>query len=130
MSNCVNCSKPLTIDEKLKIRDLVGVSICDECAKKVANAYALWHSGETLDMKLVEPELVEIKKKYSKKSISQGVQLKVFRRDGFKCKKCGSSNDLTVDHVIPESKGGPSDLSNYQTLCRSCNSSKGTSYDV
>lgn len=128
MSMCIHCGISLTIDEKLKIFDLVGVSICDPCARRVANAYSLWHSGEAIDMQLT-PIVVKTKK-YSKKKISQGTQLKIFRRDGFKCKQCGSSNDLTVDHVIPESKGGEHNLSNFQTLCRSCNSSKGYQHDI
>ena len=128
MSSCIHCRNNLTIDEELKILDLVGISICDTCARKVANAYSLWHSGEAIDMQLT-PALIK-QQKYSKKKISQGTQLKVFRRDGFKCTKCGSSNDLTVDHIIPESKGGVHDIANFQTLCRSCNSVKGSKHDL
>jgi hypothetical protein len=49
----------------------------------------------------------------------------VWVRDNFTCKHCGSRRDLSVDHIIAESKGGPMELSNLQTLCRSCNSRKG-----
>lgn len=44
------------------------------------------------------------------------------------CAKCGNhffANELTVDHVNPWSKGGRTELSNAQLLCRPCNSSKG-----
>src|SRR5690348_3942229 len=41
------------------------------------------------------------------------------------CSQCGSTEDLTADHIIPRSKGGRNVLSNYKVLCRSCNSSKG-----
>lgn len=44
---------------------------------------------------------------------------------GYKCLKCGQSVELTVDHVVPVSKGGTNDISNIQPLCLSCNSSKG-----
>lgn len=32
---------------------------------------------------------------------------------------------LTKDHIQPKSKGGLNDLSNYQTMCKSCNNAKG-----
>ena len=49
----------------------------------------------------------------------------VFRRDGIKCVKCNSENNLTVDHKIPLAKGGTWDIDNLQPMCQSCNSSKG-----
>jgi HNH endonuclease len=35
---------------------------------------------------------------------------------------CGSTRDLTLDHVIPRKRGGQSSLTNYRVLCRSFNS--------
>lgn len=52
--------------------------------------------------------------------------LAVFERDGFRCRHCGASRGLTVDHVNPVAHGGGNDMENLQTLCGSCNSSKGT----
>lgn len=49
----------------------------------------------------------------------------IFERDGNVCLKCKSPYDLTVDHIIPVSKGGATTLDNLQTLCRTCNSQKG-----
>ncbi len=46
---------------------------------------------------------------------------------GNKCLCCGRIDvKLTVDHVIPLSKGGSSDIDNIQPLCVSCNSGKHT----
>lgn len=48
------------------------------------------------------------------------------RQYGWKCLACGRSNrKLTVDHIIPISRGGGSNISNIQPLCKPCNSSKG-----
>lgn len=46
---------------------------------------------------------------------------------GFKCAAIGCTNarDLTVDHIVPLSRGGTDQLSNLQFLCRSHNSKKG-----
>jgi hypothetical protein len=49
----------------------------------------------------------------------------IFDRDGGCCVQCGSSEYLSVDHIIPITAGGQNSLSNFQTLCRSCNSRKG-----
>ena len=60
--------------------------------------------------------------------ITPGVRSQVFARDGYRCRHCGISADLGavlhVDHIIPISKGGTSDLSNLQTLCQDCNLGK------
>lgn len=51
---------------------------------------------------------------------------KLFSMYGHKYLACGSTEQLTADHVIPVSLGGSNDLSNRQLLCRSCNSKKDT----
>lgn len=43
-----------------------------------------------------------------------------------KCARCGSTHDITQDHIIPLSTGGKNIASNIQPLCRKCNSTKGT----
>ena len=42
-----------------------------------------------------------------------------------KCAYCGSEEDLTLDHVIPQSKGGLDITRNVVCCCKSCNQSKG-----
>lgn len=41
------------------------------------------------------------------------------------CLRCGKSKRLTIDHVIPKSKGGSNHATNWQPLCQRCNSKKG-----
>jgi 5-methylcytosine-specific restriction endonuclease McrA len=50
----------------------------------------------------------------------------LFARDGWQCAYCGSgSNRLTLDHVVPRSRGGTSVWENVVTSCAPCNHNKG-----
>ena len=50
----------------------------------------------------------------------------VFARDRWTCQYCGHERgNLTVDHVIPRSRGGPSSWENIVTCCAPCNRRKG-----
>jgi 5-methylcytosine-specific restriction endonuclease McrA len=49
----------------------------------------------------------------------------VFARDRHRCQYCGSERHLTVDHVVPRSKGGPDTWDNLVTSCAPCNRKKG-----
>ena len=58
--------------------------------------------------------------------IPTAMRQRIMIRGCNECKRCGSILDLTLDHIIPVSKGGETTDSNLQVLCRSCNSRKGT----
>jgi 5-methylcytosine-specific restriction endonuclease McrA len=49
----------------------------------------------------------------------------IYRRDNHRCIYCGNKKDLTLDHVIPKSKGGKNTWRNLVTCCGKCNVSKG-----
>jgi 5-methylcytosine-specific restriction endonuclease McrA len=49
----------------------------------------------------------------------------VFARDDWTCQYCGSRSNLTVDHVVPRSKGGASSWDNIVASCAPCNRRKG-----
>jgi 5-methylcytosine-specific restriction endonuclease McrA len=49
----------------------------------------------------------------------------IFARDLWTCQYCGSAKGtLTVDHVVPRSKGGDSSWANIVTCCTPCNRNK------
>ena len=62
-----------------------------------------------------------------------------FIRDNFTCQECGyhemlskrpwppDMSNLECDHIIPLARGGETEMSNLQTLCRDCNRKKGIS---
>lgn len=45
---------------------------------------------------------------------------------GRQCLKCRETERITMDHVVPLSRGGAHDVSNIQPLCMSCNCRKHT----
>lgn len=51
----------------------------------------------------------------------------VYRRDGFRCQYCGikpGPDHLTIDHVVPRSRGGTTTWDNCVTACFRCNATK------
>lgn len=51
----------------------------------------------------------------------------VYIRDQFTCQYCARkfpAKELTIDHVLPASKGGPKNWTNVVTACRCCNQKK------
>ena len=51
----------------------------------------------------------------------------ILTRDDHQCQYCGNhfrESDLTIDHVIPRSKGGKNEWDNVAAACRSCNQRK------
>lgn len=61
--------------------------------------------------------------------IPVAIRKAVYLRDGNRCRFCGSEEDLSLDHIIPWSRGGPDMVENLRVLCRSCNSSRGNRED-
>lgn len=53
------------------------------------------------------------------------LMLAIIERDGYLCDECGGTESLTIDHIMPLSKGGSDELDNLRLLCQSCNSTKG-----
>jgi len=59
------------------------------------------------------------------RGIPQQVKIGVVTRDGGKCRRCGSIQDLQYDRIVPNSRGGSStDVNNIQLLCGKCSSLK------
>jgi CRISPR/Cas system Type II protein with McrA/HNH and RuvC-like nuclease domain len=49
---------------------------------------------------------------------------RIYKRDNYECVYCGSKKTLTIDHVIPKSKGGSNSWENLVTSCFKCNLKK------
>jgi hypothetical protein len=56
--------------------------------------------------------------------ITASVRTYVIDRDNKQCVRCGSKDDLTLDHILPQSLDGPHIAENLRVMCRPCNSAR------
>jgi 5-methylcytosine-specific restriction endonuclease McrA len=52
-------------------------------------------------------------------------RIRILKRDNYQCVYCGSKKNLTLDHVMPRSRGGGNEWTNLVTSCLKCNLTKG-----
>ena len=57
--------------------------------------------------------------------ISASVRAEVMARDEGKCQICGTTDQPTLDHIVPFSLNGADTPDNLRVLCRPCNSRRG-----
>lgn len=71
--------------------------------------------------------------KYYRKQVNASMRYDVLKRDGFRCVICGATAkdgaQLHVDHIVPVSRGGKTEMRNLRTLCMQCNLGKSNKYD-
>jgi len=82
----------------------------------------------TVKYKIAVPDLIVLTKydRLPKKDVKFSRE-NVFHRDKFTCQYCGQHfkhNILTIDHIIPKSRGGTNKWDNVVTCCYSCNERK------
>lgn len=94
-----------------------GLSVW-KASHKLINATE-FPSPATLRLLYVTVPRKNFKRKFSRKVI--------FSRDSWTCQYCGNivpASTISIDHIIPVSRGGKSEWLNCVTACRSCNSRK------
>ncbi len=114
--------------------DYSAISICD-----IQRAFILLYLEKAIMIETVTGEFIRtvyqsfeypsviklhsyVKTPYRQVSLTK---TNIFKRDGYRCVYCSSKDFLTLDHVVPKSKGGPWNWSNLVTACHKCNSIKG-----
>ncbi len=83
---------------------------------------------QTLRYKLRVPEVVTLVRydRVPANSVTFS-RRNIFKRDRYTCQYCGvqpGSEELTIDHVLPRSRGGPSSWDNCVLACVACNKRK------
>jgi 5-methylcytosine-specific restriction endonuclease McrA len=74
------------------------------------------------------PSVCVTKDYFKSKKYIKFSRYNLYLRDLFKCQYCEDVfdfDDLTIDHVIPKSIGGPTSWENCATSCKNCNQKKG-----
>ena len=106
----------LTLNQSRSFPGLINVRM--ELAPQAAP------SGLRLIADYAANEATRGQKKNAWKRVNHAI---LYRRQGGYCAGCGhhfQPRNLTIDHVVPSSKGGSGDISNLQLLCHACNQLK------
>jgi 5-methylcytosine-specific restriction endonuclease McrA len=111
--------KKITIEvdeETMKlIQDLKALKPHEKDVLKPALEAAIQQAKQQRFKQLKAPRLqMEVKS-------VRAIRRQVFARDQHRCKNCGSTHTLEIDHIQAKSLGGSNASENLRILCRSCN---------
>lgn len=126
--------EPLSISSGRRALKLImkGAAVALETHENIpVYRKTMWdeETGDYVDIRFDLPSVVKLT---TYRNVPVRVQIftrtNVYNRDGYKCQYCGvkySHNDLTLDHVFPQSKGGKNTFENVVAACQPCNRLKG-----
>ncbi len=119
LPKCIDCGKKLSARTYERCRKCNDLSISGSKSK-------FWKGGYENKLLLNSKYRSLRKKSIGSFTLEEWELLK--KQYGNKCPRCNKLEPdikLTIDHIIPLSKGGSNYIENIQPLCYSCNSSKG-----
>ncbi len=80
----------------------------------------------TVSAEYVSPSIIRLHRyinlPYKKVALSRQ---NIFKRDGYQCIYCSKRDHLTLDHILPRSRGGRDSWHNLVAACQRCNTLKG-----
>ena len=108
-------------------KDFISYTYSDWLDFSIRNAEE-YNKISTSNYKIAIPEIIVLTNydNIPKREIKYSRQT-VFERDRFICQYCGIEfpiKELTIDHVVPRSKGGKSTWDNSVSCCKKCNHDK------
>ena len=89
-----------------------------------------WHEDwqvHSPNITMTVPSVMMVREYVKRRSNTSFNRSNVYLRDNYICQYCNqmfSYKDLTLDHVIPKSKGGKTEWTNVVSACRKCNNDK------
>jgi len=111
--NTINWKKAMRLLAKGKVEVLTAT---DKILRSADRSWKLYIPKVLRLIKLVR-QIYKTKVPFSKKNI--------IYRDKYICQYCGKKEDkMTIDHIIPSSRGGKSTFENCVTSCKPCNNLK------
>lgn len=84
----------------------------------LAKAFWMMRKNSEIDTLLDD---LKFKAHADKRTYTGALRSYILKKNRYRCKHCGSRNELEVDHVIPWSKGGKTTIGNARVLCKACN---------
>jgi len=128
---CVFCGKIFHPNQRTKPNKFCSHKCHSESRRISPEDFKRHRLEYTRKYRKENPEWVQaLKSKYRAKDIGAPGQftandfISIKRKQGFRCAMCGQKKKLSVDHIIPLSRGGSNFPENIQALCISCNVSK------
>lgn len=96
--------------------NLIAMLVSEQVAESIGTVFAL--------TALLLGSKVKMFRTRKNNFINLTNRLMLYARDGFACFYCGSTSDLSLDHIVPQHERHDHSFENLITCCRSCNSSK------
>jgi len=91
-------------------------------------AAAVVYNGKMINGRFRLPEIIRLSK-YVPRPYTDVVlsRRNIYLRDNHTCQYCGKAgSNLTIDHVVPKSRGGADSWENMVVCCARCNNRKGS----
>ena len=118
----MNMVSPVALDKSVLVLN-ASYEPLNVCTGRRAIVLILKNKAMALSRQVIRL-VTYVKLPFSKINSKKPSRTLIMKRDGFTCQYCGADRNLTIDHVIPQSRGGKDTWENLVACCYSCNNTK------